>query len=103
MLVDSPTIASETSSRRIPLEFARVGLRDHSWTDCTVTDQEKELSVDRTTSSATGGSSELADEKLQSSICGWSQLASGKGLKIHLNMKKCFSELGKGPRIDHYL
>lgn len=84
------------------LESARVGMQDHSWTDHTVTDQEKELSVNRTTSSATDGSSELAAEKLQSSICGRSKLALGKGLKIHLNIKKCFSELGKGPHIDHY-
>lgn len=51
----------------------------------------------------TGVSSELAAEKQQSSICGWSKLASGKDLKIHQNIKKRFSELGKGPRIDHYL
>lgn len=44
-----------------------------------------------------------AVQELQTCICGWNEVTTRLGLKIHQGCMKCLRETRSGPRIDHYL
>lgn len=92
--VHSP-MAMKNTKGIIPPESTRVGAQDGSHGNRPRNGNDNE-------SRNISAKGETTGQKLQRCICGWTNVTSEKGLKIHQGRKKYPRELNEGPCIDQY-